>query len=317
MTPEAKPLTMSAERWVEICKLGSDAEWPDTMHILRFALRDALKELDSERAAHRQTQEELEAYKKALTAVAKLEQMLPATDRETQCWDSGYRTACVDCGNDSLRAQLEQAYEQCAEIADGERMTWDPEKFNEMAGFRAASHIGTAILALRAKPELVDTEHGMTTGELADLWPKIAKPEAVSTQGDEGRSRTRPYDVGLHQRLQSKEYCVEYLLATKDDPDGFALAVADIIAAYTKPTRDELRSQAYERLKTEQNLHKETLVELGAANNREKLVRAQLERTQEVKEKLRMYLQEIFDCCNNRCAGCHNVAESALAEAAK
>lgn len=72
--------------------------------------------------------------------------------------------------SDELAAALEDLLDVCYQLDCNEDLPVDfPGEL---------LHKGTAALVkYRARrPEPADTEVGMTIGELADLWPKIAKP---------------------------------------------------------------------------------------------------------------------------------------------
>lgn len=269
MTPEAKPRTYHN------CK----------------------QELDAEIAAHRQTQEELAKSEEGKRKLQSQRDSL--RQRNNQHLTSSDLNVLAE--RDSLQTQLEEARQllnQAGGLArlvsqtggigwyheDGSRVTVEgvDELVERIQAVLAAR--GTDSGALSAKPELVDTEHGMTTGELADLWPKIAKPEAVSTQGDEGRSQLR--------ELQDQKEII-----------GAAIYEIHSILVTEPLQADDARTFS------------EALHELRVAAEVAIEVRSQLERTQEVNGKL----VRVLEMCLPWIPASEGleIAKSVLAEAAK
>jgi len=82
---------MTAEREAEIFRLGNSAEWPETMHTLRSALKDMLVEINHERAAHDSSEQQLRE------AESRFEQMWQQLDRERAERDSSEQTIREQC----------------------------------------------------------------------------------------------------------------------------------------------------------------------------------------------------------------------------
>lgn len=97
----SEPLTMTPEREAEIHKLGNNAEWPETMHTLRSALKDVLAELNSRCEALAAAQEKLERER--------------ISNEDRQGWRRSRLTFWEDRAlkaeqeRDELRSQLEAA----------------------------------------------------------------------------------------------------------------------------------------------------------------------------------------------------------------